>query len=159
AAEALARGMDKDPEVLESTKKIIVQKLTRDEFDGRVKLTDVTDADLQKYFEEHKGEDQKPEMARVSDIVIAFGADKAKAKKGARRPATPPRSRTEIFSRTSSCSTPRTKTPSAPVATSATSPRRKQSNGSAPTAPSGSSRARRSMRSQPSSKAKMLSTF
>lgn len=86
AAEAFARGMDKDPEVLEATKKIIVQKLTRDEFDGRVKLADVTDADLQKYFDEHKADYQKPEMARVSDIAVAFGPDadsKAKAKKTA----------------------------------------------------------------------------
>lgn len=83
AAEAFARGMDKDPEVLEATKKIIVQKLTRDEFDGRVKLTDVTDADLQKYFSEHEAEYQKPEMVRASMIAIAFGADKNAAKKAA----------------------------------------------------------------------------
>lgn len=83
AAEAFARGMDQDPEVLEATKKIIVQKLTRDEFDGRVKLTDVTDADLEKYFKEHEAEYQKPEMVRASHIAIAFGADKAAAKKKA----------------------------------------------------------------------------
>lgn len=84
AAEAFARGLDQDPEVLEATKKIIVQKLTREEFDGRVKLQDVTDADLQKYFDEHKADYQKPEMTRVSDIAVAFGADaasKANAKK------------------------------------------------------------------------------
>jgi peptidyl-prolyl cis-trans isomerase C len=81
AAEAFARGMDKDPEVLEATKKIIVQKLTREEFDGRVKLQDVTDADLQKYFDEHQADYQKPEMVRASDIAIEFGKDKAKAKK------------------------------------------------------------------------------
>jgi peptidyl-prolyl cis-trans isomerase C len=83
AAEAFARGLDQDPEVLEATKKIIVQKLTREEFDSRVKLADVTDADMQKYFEEHKADYQKPEMARASDIVVAFGSDKAKAKKTA----------------------------------------------------------------------------
>lgn len=83
AAEAFARGMDKDPEVLEATKKIIVQKLTRDEFDGQVKLQDVSDADLQKYFEEHKGEYQKPEMVRASHVAIAFGKDKAAARKQA----------------------------------------------------------------------------
>ena len=83
AAEAFARGLDKDPEVLDATKKIIVQKLTREEFDNRVKLADVTDADLQKYFDAHKADYQKPEMARASDIAIAFGADKAAAKKKA----------------------------------------------------------------------------
>jgi len=83
AAEAFARGMDKDPEVLEATKKIIVQKLTRDEFDGRVKLADVSDADLEKYFKEHEAEYQKPEMVRASHIAVAFGADKNAAKKKA----------------------------------------------------------------------------
>lgn len=83
AAEAFARGMDQDPEVLEATKKIIVQKLTRDEFDGRVKVSDVTDADLEKYFKEHEAEYQKPEMVRASHIAVAFGADKAAAKKKA----------------------------------------------------------------------------
>lgn len=83
AAEALARGMDQDPEVLEATKKIIVQKLTREEFDGRVKLQEITDAELQKYFDEHQADYQKPEMVRVSDIAVAFGSDKAKAQKTA----------------------------------------------------------------------------
>lgn len=83
AAEAFARGMDKDPEVLEATKKIIVQKLTRDEFDGQVKLQDVSDADLAKYFEEHTAEYQKPAMVRASQIAVAFGSDKAAAKKKA----------------------------------------------------------------------------
>lgn len=85
AAEAFARGMDKDPEVLEATKKIIVQKLTRDEFDGQVKLQDVADADLQRYFDEHKAEYQKPEMVRASHVAVAFGgpspSDKVAAKK------------------------------------------------------------------------------
>ena len=88
AAEAFARGMDQDPEVLEATKKIIVQKLTRDEFDGRVKLTDVADAELQKYFDEHTADYQKPEVVRASHLAIAFGqpstaASKAAAKKQA----------------------------------------------------------------------------
>lgn len=81
AAEAFARGLDKDPEVLEATKKIIVQRLTRDEFDGRVKLQDVTDAEAQAYFEAHQDEYQKPEMARASLIAIPFGTDKAAAQK------------------------------------------------------------------------------
>lgn len=86
AAEAYTRGYDKDPEIQEQVKKIIVQKLTREEFDGRVKLADVTDAELQKYFDEHQAEYQKPEMVRASHIAIAFGADAA-AKAAARKTA------------------------------------------------------------------------
>ncbi len=86
AAEAYARGYDQDAEIQEQVKKIIVQKLTREEFDGRVKLADVTDAELHKYFDEHQAEYQKPEMARASHVAFAFGPDeasKAAAKKAA----------------------------------------------------------------------------
>ncbi len=86
AAEAYARGYDKDPEIQDQVKKIIVQKLTREEFDGRVKLADITDAELQRYFDEHQAEYQKPEMVRVSAVTVAFGPDaasKAAAKKSA----------------------------------------------------------------------------
>ncbi len=83
AQEAIARGMDKDPEVQDAIKKIIVQKLTRDEFDNRVKLKDVNDDDLKKYFDAHQADYQKPEMVRASDIAVAFGSDKAAARKKA----------------------------------------------------------------------------
>lgn len=77
AAEAYTRGYDQDPEIQEQVKKIIVQKLTREEFDGRVKLADIGEAELQKYFEEHQAEYQKPEMVRASQVAFAFGPDAA----------------------------------------------------------------------------------
>lgn len=86
AAEAYTRGYHQDAEIQEQVKKIIVQKLTREEFDGRVKLADVTDAELHRYFDEHQAEYQKPEMVRASHIAFAFGADadsKAAGKKAA----------------------------------------------------------------------------
>ena len=83
AAEAIARGYDKDPEVVEAVKKIVVQKITREEFDKRVRIADVTDADLQTYFDGHKADYDKPEMVRSSVIVVGFGADKVAAKKNA----------------------------------------------------------------------------
>lgn len=83
AAEAFARGLDKDPDVLEATKKIIVQRLTREVFDGRVKLQDVTDADIKAYFDAHQSDYQKPVMARVSVIALAAGPDPSQARKGA----------------------------------------------------------------------------
>ena len=72
AAEARSRGFADDPEVEDAIKKIIVQRLTREEFDGRVQLKDVTDAELEKYFNEHKADYQKPEMVRASVISVAF---------------------------------------------------------------------------------------
>lgn len=73
AAEARARGYEKDPEVEEAIKKIIVQRLTREEFDGRVQLKDITDAELKTWFDAHQADYQKPEMGRASVIVLAFG--------------------------------------------------------------------------------------
>jgi peptidyl-prolyl cis-trans isomerase C len=83
ANEAVARGYQNDPEVQDALKKIIVQKLTREEFDGRVKLSDITDDDLKKYYDAHQADYAKPAMARASDLFVAFGADKAAAKKKA----------------------------------------------------------------------------
>lgn len=73
AAEARARGYENDPEVEDAIEKIIVQRLTREEFDGRVQLKDVTDAEMQSWFEVHKAEYQKPEMARASIVAVAYG--------------------------------------------------------------------------------------
>ncbi len=83
ALEAMDRGLHQDPEVAEAVKKIIVQKLTRDEFDGKVKLSDVTEAEMEAYFNQHTDEYNKPEMLRSSIIKVNFGDDKAAAKKKA----------------------------------------------------------------------------
>ena len=77
AAEARARGYDQDPEVEEAIKKIIVQRLTREEFDGRVQLKDIGEPELKTYFDAHRADYQKPEMARASVLTIAFGDGKA----------------------------------------------------------------------------------
>lgn len=80
ALEAFRRGYDQDPEVQEALKKILVQKVTREEFDGRVSLQDITDAEIKAYYDSHLDDYNKPEMARVSHIFVRFGDDKAKAK-------------------------------------------------------------------------------
>ncbi|MFH1812083.1 MAG: peptidylprolyl isomerase [Pseudomonadota bacterium] len=83
ALEAQRRGLDKDPEVADSIRKIMVQKLTREEFDNRVKLEDITDAEIQKAFDDNADDYHKPEMVRVSHIFFAGGQDKAAARKQA----------------------------------------------------------------------------
>jgi peptidyl-prolyl cis-trans isomerase C len=87
AAEARARGYEDDPEVEEAIKKIIVQRLTREEFDGRVQLKDISDDELKVYFEGHKADYQKPEMARASVVTIAYGDGKPLNKDQARAAA------------------------------------------------------------------------
>jgi peptidyl-prolyl cis-trans isomerase C len=78
AAEARARGYDKDPDIEDAIKKMIVQRLTREEFDSRVKLSDITDAELQAYFSSHQSEYQKPKMARGSVVIVRKAADAQK---------------------------------------------------------------------------------
>jgi peptidyl-prolyl cis-trans isomerase C len=80
ALEAFERGYHNDPEVQASLKKIVVQKLTREEFDTRVKLSDITEADMKGYFGENQDEYNKPEMVRTSHIYVPFGADKNAAR-------------------------------------------------------------------------------
>lgn len=81
AQEAKRRGYADDPEVRETLNKIMVQKLTRDEFDNQVKLQDITDADVQTYFDKHPDDYNKAEMVRVSHIFFPFGDDKAAARR------------------------------------------------------------------------------
>jgi peptidyl-prolyl cis-trans isomerase C len=91
AAEARSRGYDKDPDIEDAIKKMIVQRLTREEFDSRVKLADVTDAELQAYFTSHQSEYQKPKMARGSVLIVAKGADAQKKIDAARVLAADPK--------------------------------------------------------------------
>lgn len=79
AKEAFRRGYDQDPEVMDSLKKILVQKLTREEFDGRVSLKDITDDQIKAYYDSHLADYNKPEMVRASHIFVRFGDDKAKS--------------------------------------------------------------------------------
>jgi peptidyl-prolyl cis-trans isomerase C len=83
AKEAFKRGYHNDPEVVESLKKILVQKVTREEFDGRVSLKDITDAEIKAYYDQHTDDYNKPEMVRSSHIFVPFGADKAAAQQKA----------------------------------------------------------------------------
>ena len=83
ALQAYEKGIHHDAEVQEAVKKIIVQKLTRDEFDGRVKLSDVKEADMKAYYEKNQEEYNKPEMVRASMIRVAFGKDKASSQQKA----------------------------------------------------------------------------
>jgi len=78
AKEATRRGFDKDPEVVRSMKQSMIQKLMRDEFETRVKLEDIKDPEMQKYYNEHNEQYNQPEQVRVSMIVVA---DRGRAQK------------------------------------------------------------------------------
>ncbi|ABS26531.1 peptidyl-prolyl cis-trans isomerase [Anaeromyxobacter sp. Fw109-5] len=72
AREAQAKGLDKDPEVQETLKKIMVQKLVRQAFDSEAGKP--ADDEARKYYDEHLDEFVKPERARVSAVIFAAPA-------------------------------------------------------------------------------------
>lgn len=74
-AEARKRGLAKDPEVIEATKKVMVQQLLKAELEG--KPTPVSEAAVAEYYEKRKADYVKPEMIRLSDLFIAAAPDKA----------------------------------------------------------------------------------
>lgn len=78
AKEAKKRGLDQDPEVVRTMKQVMIQKLMKEEFETRVKPEDVTDAEMQAFYNEHQSEFNKPEEVRVSAIIVK---DKAAADK------------------------------------------------------------------------------
>jgi peptidyl-prolyl cis-trans isomerase C len=70
AAEAARKGYDKDEEVVRTMKQVMIQKLMRDEFDKKIKLEDISEADCRKFYDEKKDEYNKPEEVRVSHILV-----------------------------------------------------------------------------------------
>jgi peptidyl-prolyl cis-trans isomerase C len=84
AKEAEKRGYDKDPEVVRVMKQQMISKFVQKDFESRLRVEDVPDADVQKYYNEHPEEFNRAEEVRVSEILVK---DKAKADKVAREAA------------------------------------------------------------------------
>ena len=78
ANEAERRGYDKDPEVLRVMKQQMISKFLQKDFESKLKVEDVPDADVEKYYKEHPAEFNQKDEVRVSEIVVK---DKAKADK------------------------------------------------------------------------------
>jgi peptidyl-prolyl cis-trans isomerase C len=78
AKEAQRRGYDKDPEVIRIMKQQMISKFLQKDFDSKLKVEDVPEADVEKYYKEHPEEYNKKDEVRVSEILVK---DKAKADK------------------------------------------------------------------------------
>jgi peptidyl-prolyl cis-trans isomerase C len=70
AAEAERQGLDKDPDVKNTLRKIMVQKLVQKKFQLDANPADIPEADIAKYYEEHKAEYVRAKRVRVSAIVL-----------------------------------------------------------------------------------------
>lgn len=77
AMEARKLGLDKNPEVVEAAKRVMIHRQRQVVIESRVTLEQITDAEVQDYYDKHLVEFQRPERRRVGIIVVA---DEAKAK-------------------------------------------------------------------------------
>jgi peptidyl-prolyl cis-trans isomerase C len=71
AREAVKRHYDRDPEVLRTVKQNAVQTLIRKEFDERITIETIPQADVDAYYASHAGEFNRAEMRRASHILVA----------------------------------------------------------------------------------------
>jgi peptidyl-prolyl cis-trans isomerase C len=78
ALEARKRGYERDPEVQRVAKEKMVKLFTQQQIFDKVKLSDVSDADVEKSYKDHASEYVRPELVRVSEILVK---DRAKAAK------------------------------------------------------------------------------
>ena len=68
--EAQKRGYEHDPEVVRAAKDKMVKLFMQQEIVDKVKPTDITDAEVEKYYQEHASDYVRPETVRVSQIVV-----------------------------------------------------------------------------------------
>jgi peptidyl-prolyl cis-trans isomerase C len=88
AKEAERQGLDKDPDVQLTLRKIMVQKLVQRSFQDPGAAKELPEAELQKYYDEHKDEFNRPKKARVAAIVFnapAGSPDRARKVAAARK--------------------------------------------------------------------------
>jgi parvulin-like peptidyl-prolyl isomerase len=78
ATEAQKRGYDKDPEVVRVMKQQMISKFLQKDFESKLKVEDVPDADVEKYYKDHPEEFNKKDEVRVSEILVK---EKPKAEK------------------------------------------------------------------------------
>jgi peptidyl-prolyl cis-trans isomerase C len=78
AKEADKRGYAHDPEVERVMKQQMISKFLQKDFESKLRVEDVPDADVEKYYKQHAEEFNRPDEVRVSQLVVK---DKARAEK------------------------------------------------------------------------------
>jgi len=69
--QALRIGLDKEPEIRRRIQQILAQNLLEEKVNKPVREREITDHELQSYYNEHIDEFQRPAQARLADIFIA----------------------------------------------------------------------------------------
>ncbi|MBI5068871.1 MAG: peptidyl-prolyl cis-trans isomerase [Deltaproteobacteria bacterium] len=88
AKEAERQGLDKDPDVQNTLRKVMVQKLVQRSFGDQEAAGKLPEAETREYYEKHRDEYVKPLRLRVYQILVkapASGAERAKKQDAARK--------------------------------------------------------------------------
>lgn len=80
--EAYRRGLDQQPEVQATLKKVLVQELIKQEFDE--KKATYSDEELKAYYDKHLDDFVKPERVRAQHLFVAAAQGDAAARAGAK---------------------------------------------------------------------------
>jgi peptidyl-prolyl cis-trans isomerase C len=75
AQEAKRRGLDKQPETQERIRQMLRDELLRDVRKGAPSPADVPEADVRKYYDEHKADFAEPERRRVAHIAVTSASE------------------------------------------------------------------------------------
>lgn len=70
ALEAERRNLDDLPEVERTRKQVMIQQMMKDRFEDQIQLSDITDEEIRRYYEQHADEFHKPEQVRASHILV-----------------------------------------------------------------------------------------
>ena len=70
ADEARKRGLDQDPEVQKAMQTVMVRKLIQQEIDENPEKKKFSDEELKAYYDAHHDDFERPEMVRLSAIVL-----------------------------------------------------------------------------------------
>jgi len=76
ALEAQKRGYERDPEVQRVAKEKMVSLFLQQEINDKVKLSDISDAEVRRFYQAHAADYVRPESVRVSQILVK---DRSKA--------------------------------------------------------------------------------
>lgn len=70
AAEAERQKLDRDPEVRDAVRRLMVQRLVRKMSDEPESASKVSDVDAKEYYDAHRDEFQRPERLRLSGVFL-----------------------------------------------------------------------------------------
>jgi len=94
AAEALRRGYDRGPDGVSLMKQQMIAKLVQKDVDARAKTDDVRAADIERFYEEHARDYNRPDQIQVSQILIK---DRARAARVAAKARALPKADAQAF--------------------------------------------------------------